>query len=443
MTKVITKEESSTNGQAMVSTRGDGFNRKKNELKAFSRKLPKEAELPSVPVTGGLFGWFNYDVTGSDLNRLTESIQDKMIEQNKVLVRTIQEFNTIYDTFSALDKEYIQGILVSLKAAEEANAKALKGIEGVEVNQNDIKQMINQQKKVIQVLQSFKEKMERIEHLTDVDAIFNIYSTMQENVTSIEAKIEAQDQTVNDLTVETKSLLTLQSDFQDHLNQLKKSQLKQFQTVNQLVSHQNNNISKIETINTENKTDIETLNKEVAKQGKKFGDLQQLFQDDIQTLSEKIVRNHSEIDAKLDLTTNGVSINKKNIEILNKEVARQGEKFGDLQQLFQDDIQTFSEKIFRIHSEIDAKLDLTTNKVSKNKTDLENAIKELNIGIEQQAEKVSSYFESELLKAKDEITALNQLTINLSKGLKTTKVFSFASIAITCALVLLILSGVL
>ncbi|WP_060674665.1 hypothetical protein [Rossellomorea vietnamensis] len=433
MTKVIMKEESSTNDQTiMVSTRGEGFNRKKNELKAFSQKLPKEAELPSVPVTGGLFGWFNYDVTGSDLNRLTESIQDKMIEQNKVLVRTIQEFNTIYDTFSALDKEYIQGILVSLKAAEEANAKALKGIEGVEVNQNDIKQMINQQKKVIQVLQNFKEKIERIEHLTDVDAIFDIYSTMQENVTAIEAKIEAQEQIVDDLTVETKSLLSLQSGFQDHLNQLKENQLKQFQTVNQLVSHQNNNISK-----------IETLNKEVARQGEKFGDLQQLFQDDIQTLSEEIVRNHSEIDAKLDLTTNGVSKNKTDIEFLNKEVAKQGKKFGDLQQLFQDDIQTLSEEIVRNHLEINAKLDLATNKVSKNKTDLENAIKELNIGIEQKAEKMSSYFESELLKAKDEITALNQLTINLSKGLKTTKVFSFASIAITCALVLLILSGVL
>lgn len=387
MTKVMTKEEFSTNDQTiMVSTRGEGFNRKKNELKAFSEKLPKEAELPSVPVTGGLFGLFKYDVTGSDLNRLTESIQDKMIEQNKVLVRTIQEFNTIYDTFSALDKEYIQGILVSLKAAEEANAKALKGIEGVEVNQNEIKQMINQQKKVIQVLQNFKEKIERIEHLTDVDTIFAIYSTVLENVTAIEAKIEAQDQTVADLTVETKLLLSSQSDFQDHLNQLKENQLKQLQTVNQLISHQNNNISKIEIINTENKTDIETLNKEVTKQGEKFGDLKQLFQDNIQTLSEKIVRNHSEIDAKLDLTT---------------------------------------------------------NEVNKNKSDLENAINELNVGIEQQAERMSSYFESELSKAKDEITELNQLTVNLSKGLKTTRVFSFASIAITCVLVLLMLSGVL
>jgi DNA repair exonuclease SbcCD ATPase subunit len=387
MTKVMTREESSTNKQTMnVSTRGEGFNKKKNELKAFSKKLPKEAELPSVPVTGGLFGWFNYDVTGSDFNRLTESIQDKMIEQNKVLVRTIQEFNTIYDTFSALDKEYIQGILVSLKAAEEANAKAIKGIKGVEVNQIEIKQMINQQKQVIQVLQSFKEKIERIEHLTDVDTIFAIYSTMQEHVTAIETKVEAQELRMADLTDETKSLLSSQTVFQENLNHLKDDQSKQIQTVKQQVSVQNESISKIEAINTENKADIAMLNKEVANQEEKLGDLKQLLQDDIQTLSEKVVRNHSEFETKLDATT---------------------------------------------------------NEVSKNKTDLETAMKELNIGIEQQAETMSSYFETELSKAKDEIRELNHLTVSLSKELKTTRIFSFASIAITCVLVLLIISGVL
>jgi chromosome segregation ATPase len=387
MTKVMTREKSSNNEQTInLSTRGEGFNKKKNELKAFSKKLPKEAELPSVPVTGGLFGWFNYDVTGSDFNRLTESIQDKMIEQNKVLVRTIQEFNTIYDTFSALDKEYIQGILVSLKAAEEANAKAIKGIKGVEVNQTEIKQMINQQKQVIQVLQNFKEKIERIEHLTDVDTIFAIYSTMQDNMTAIESKLEAQELNIADLNDETKLLISSQSDFQNHLNQLKENQVKQFQTVKQLASNQNHNLSKIEAMNTENKADIETLNKEVANQGEKLGDLKQIFQDDIQTISENIDRNHSEFEAKL------VS---------------------------------------------------TTNEVSKNKTDLENAMKELNSGIEQQAENMSSYFESELSKAKAEITELNQLTVSLSKGLKTTRVFSFASITLTCVLVLLIISGVL
>jgi hypothetical protein len=380
------KEQTQKKRKGMVKTSSNVFNEKKNELKAFSEKLPKEAELPSVPISGGLFGLFNYDVTGSDLNRLTESIQDKMIEQNNVLVRTIQEFNTIYDTFSALDKEYIQGILISLKAAEEANSKALKGIEGVQENQDEIEQIINQQKKVIQVLKNFKEKIEKIEHIADVDEIFAVYSTIQGNVKAIEAQIEAQELRVADLTDEMKALLTSQSVFQDNLNHLKENQVEQFQTVKQLVSNQNESISKIEAISKENNTNIETLNKEAA------------------------------------------------IHV---------EKLGDLERLIQKDIQTLTEKVARINSEFDAKIHTTINEVAKNKMNFENAIKELKVGIEQQEESMSAYLKSELSMAKNEITELSLLTESLSKVLKTTRVLSFASIAITCVLVILIISGVL
>lgn len=387
MLNINTIEQTKTNEQTViVSTSSNVFNEKKNELKAFSKNLPKESELPSVPNSGGLFGWFNYDVTGSDLNRLTESIQDKMIEQNKVLVRTIQEFNTIYDTFSALDKEYIQGILVSLKAAEEANSKALKGIEGVQENQNEIKQIINQQKQVIQVLKNFKEKLEKIEHLPDVDKIFAVFPTIQSSIKEIEAKVEDHELRLAKLTEEMKELLSSQSVFQEILNRQKEIQVKQFQTVKQLISNQNESISKIEAASKENNTNIETLNNEVAVHGEKLCDLNRLIQDDIQTLSEKVARNKLEFDVKLDSTI---------------------------------------------------------NEVTKNKTNFENVIKELKVEIEQQEESMSAYLKSELSKAKDEIKELSLLIGILSKILKTTKIISFASISITCVLVIFIISGVL
>ncbi|MFC0525897.1 hypothetical protein ACFFGV_20170 [Pontibacillus salicampi] len=381
------REQNQNNEQnGNVTTSSTVFNEKKLELKAFSEKLPAEAELPSVPLSGGVFGWFNYDVTGSDLNRLTESIQDKLIEQNKALVRTIQEFNTIYDTFSALDKEYIQGILISLKAAEEANSKALRGIKGVEENQDQIKQMINQQKQVIQVLKNFKDKIERIEHIEDVDEIFDIYSTIPGYFKAIEAKIEAQDLTVADLTDEINELISSHSVFQDNLDYFKENQVEQFETMKQLVSHQDDGLSKIEAISKENKTNIETLNKEVAIYGEEYSDLKRLIQDDIQTLFEMVARNYSEFDTKIRSTINEVANNKMNFE---------------------------------------------------------NDIKELKIGMEKQEESMSAYLESELSKAKNEIAELSLLTGGLSKALKTTRVISFASIAIIFFLVILIISGVL
>ncbi len=370
----------------IVTTRSNVFNENKNKLKAFIENLPKEAELPSVPNSGGLFGWFEYDVKGSDLNKLTESVQNKMIEQNKVFVRTIQELSTIYDTFLALDKEYIQGILISLKAAEEANAKALRGIEGVQVNQNEIKKIINQQKQIIQVLKKFKERIEKIEHLADVDKIFDAVSTMQSNVKAIETKVKALEPTVANLTNGMRALLSSQSVFQDDLHHLKEDQVKRFQTVTQLISNQNENISKIEAISTENQANIKTLNKDVAIHGEKLGDLKLFIQDNIQILSEKVARNNSEFDDKLESTT---------------------------------------------------------NEVTKNKINFENAIKKLNIGMEQQSESMYTYLESELSSAKNEVTELSLLTRNLSKVLKITQVISFASIAIICVLVILIISGVL
>lgn len=171
------------------------FNTKKNKLKAFSEKLPKQSDLPTVPTSGGLFNMFSYHVKGSDLNDLTNKIQDHIIRQNQVLVRTIKEFNTIYDTFNALDKEYIQGILVSLKAAEEANAKALKGIEGVRQNQHEIRQIIEQQKQVIQVLRTFKEDLEQLHHLKDIDEIYDDISIMQNDMQYLSEQLtNTQDQ---------------------------------------------------------------------------------------------------------------------------------------------------------------------------------------------------------------------------------------------------------
>lgn len=209
---------------------------------------------------------------------------------------------------------------------------------------------------------------------------------MQSNVKAIETKVKSLEPIVANLTNEMKALLSSQSVFQDNLHHLKEDQVKQFQTVKQLISNQNENISKIEAISTENKTNIETLNKDVATYGEKLGDLKRFIQDNIQTLSEKVDGNNSEFDEKLESTT---------------------------------------------------------NEVTKNKINFENDIKELHIGMDQQAESISIYLESELSSARNEVTELSLLTRNLSKALKITQVISFASIAITCVLMILIISGVL
>lgn len=269
-----------------MENKAEVFNSKQNELKEFSKKIPSNTELPSVPQSGGLFGLFNYDVTGNDLNALTESIQDKMIEQNKVLVNTIKEFSTIYDTFEALDKEYIQGILVSVKAAEEANQKALKGLEGVQKNtdeitkdQADIKQLLDHNKQVLTVLKSFKDKIDKIEHITDIDQLYTEFYSMKEIIEKVSNNISEKitEQNVNitqfkdelsykidsEITIVQKSIITVQVDIdsvQTDLNDTKKEFKGQFEEINKLYQDQLNTLS---TLLEKNESDYQIQIQEI------------------------------------------------------------------------------------------------------------------------------------------------------------------------------------
>lgn len=269
-----------------MENKAEVFNSKQNELKEFSKKIPSNTELPSVPQSGGLFGLFNYDVTGNDLNALTESIQDKMIEQNKVLVNTIKEFSTIYDTFEALDKEYIQGILVSVKAAEEANQKALKGLEGVQKNtdeitkdQADIKQLLDHNKQVLTVLKSFKDKIDKIEHITDIDQLYTEFYSMKEIIEKVSNNISEKitEQNVNitqfkdelsykidsEITIVQKSISTVQVDIdsvQTDLNDTKKEFKGQFEEINKLYQDQLNTLS---TLLEKNESDYQIQIQEI------------------------------------------------------------------------------------------------------------------------------------------------------------------------------------
>ena len=162
--------------EIQVLVKSEKFNEKKEALKAFSEEIPEQSDLPTVPQDNLMFGFINmeYDVTGKDLNALTDAVQNKMIEQNKHIKKIIQEFNTIYETFQILDDEYIQSISKSLVAAKEANNKAIQGLHEIEEYQTGNKKILDdvfkQNKDLIDVL---KKHHDRLEHLETLENSFN------------------------------------------------------------------------------------------------------------------------------------------------------------------------------------------------------------------------------------------------------------------------------
>lgn len=172
------------------------FEEAKNQLKIFSEEATTDLELKKVDSDKG-FGEFigdlffgrgiglDHKVTGSELNSLTAQIQKHLISINEMQRSFINEFGQVYNALEALDKDYIPAILSAVKSAQKANSKAKSA-------QSDIEKTIAEQKKIIKVLQQFKEKLDQYKHIADVDF-------MWDNVVSTNEKVTLLSETVDGL----------------------------------------------------------------------------------------------------------------------------------------------------------------------------------------------------------------------------------------------------
>ena len=143
------------------------FEISKNELKTFSERTQTNIELSKVKNNSGLFGLFDYNVTGKDLNNLTDQIQKYLIEGNEIQIKIIKEFGQIYNTFEALDKDYMNKICLSIKGLEEINKEIKKNINNVdkkvEKNIKNIGQLLDKMILTIKAIIKFKNRVESYE----------------------------------------------------------------------------------------------------------------------------------------------------------------------------------------------------------------------------------------------------------------------------------------
>lgn len=143
------------------------FQEAKSALKKYTEQAKEEVELNRVPTDGGLFNLGDHKVTGSELNRITTQIQDCLIGLNHLSQGLVDEFGQVYKAFEYLDKDYISGIVASIKAAEKVSLEEQK-------DRKDIKELIEQHKQSIAVLKKFKADIEKIKHLADIDKAWDL-----------------------------------------------------------------------------------------------------------------------------------------------------------------------------------------------------------------------------------------------------------------------------
>ena len=171
------------------------FEKAKKEIKTFSEQTTTDLDLKRVDNSKGvgefLGDWFfgrgvglDHKVTGEELNDLTSQIQTHLHSINNTQIKLIKEFGQVYSALEALDKDYIQAILVSIKATEETS-------EGIQKTQEQIKKIVENQRKTLEDLKKFKQKLDGYTHLGDIDKIWKQTEEHQTRINRVEQECKA------------------------------------------------------------------------------------------------------------------------------------------------------------------------------------------------------------------------------------------------------------
>lgn len=152
------------------------FEKAKKEIKKFSEQTKTDLDLKKVEDykdIGEFFGdWFcgrgiglDHVVRGEELNELTSQIQTHLHSVNDTQIKLIREFGQVYRALEALDRDYIQAILVSINATDETSKSTQEA-------QRQIRKIVENQKKTLEELKKFKQKLDGYAHLGDVDSLW-------------------------------------------------------------------------------------------------------------------------------------------------------------------------------------------------------------------------------------------------------------------------------
>ena len=142
------------------------FDQALRRIEQFSNSTPSVPYISKFETDGGLFGLGDHYINGTEMNNYVEKVQDHLSKQNSVLISTIKEFREVYNTFNFLDKEYLQGIVSAVEAAnkasegakvasnqaKEAAVKALK-------NEDDIRKEVEALRKIVEKIKSIREDL--------------------------------------------------------------------------------------------------------------------------------------------------------------------------------------------------------------------------------------------------------------------------------------------
>jgi len=275
-----------------------------NEIHYFSLQSSRKYDLPDFELKGGFLRLGSHKVTGQEMNDYTVELNHYLQGLNQVQVDTIDKFELVYDALKALDKDYISGILLAVKDAEQAafgaseaamkaqraQNDADKTIEGLEKAQEDIKKNMTALKQTVEVLVKLNTLVNSIKHIKDIDMMWNDTVKLVDDFEKSQTTLSSISNTVTDLVNANNSIL-------QYISQLNKiSHLNEIDTMWQSLNYLNNSINEIQHLNDIDAMwqNLNALNSSSAKVNEKIQALDsKINQPDF---SDEFKRINSELD---------------------------------------------------------------------------------------------------------------------------------------------------
>lgn len=342
--KKQTVEQNTGDTSLQLAKKVNELEKKKKEIKSLVRSINSSENLPTVAESGGLFGRFDYKVTGKELNNFSSKVQSRLIGQNQAIKKTTQEFGSVYtsiiDTLGLVNVS-LAGAVKASNQAHEAVVKAETNAAKVKTAQDDIKDLViknntllQNQKKVIQKLKTHKEKLDEIEHITDVDKLYSDFYVKSQELEKENNKISEQIITVSS---EIETLKTELDDLSDTIRNFDESLSKEMEA---------------------QKTGIDAAFLQVAQDLK---DIQSETESKVETLSSdinKVVLNQKKgFDEKLDHLDDTVKkLEESNLEKIHELKNTSDEAFAKIAKKIEENQNESLTQVKSIHSEMEEQL---------------------------------------------------------------------------------------
>lgn len=375
-------------GDLVIKTHN--FELAKKGLKEFSQKEAKDLQIKTVDEDGGLFGLGAHKVTGEELNERIATIQQHLIALNETNNKAIKEFGQVYKALEALDKDYIQAILISIKATEETS-------KGIAAAQEKITQVIEDQKKTLEILKKFKQKLDGYTHLGDIDKIWSDCQAWHEESSTLIASITAVTEASNENEASIQALVSTQKTVARKISEISDSldvQIAHVETIIAFMDRLNaivhlNDVDEMWDSLTNAQSDLQKLCAEIAEAQaaiannaeaiskiQEFVDLlsRQEHLNDVDSIWYKTEEHNSQIASLQEQDETIKDIIKKNKENADKTASELQKNDEHLDELIQNNKQIFDQEVADLQEKDAAAMKI----IEDNKLLAEQAIAEAN-----------------------------------------------------------------